>query len=133
MEAHTTHATCASCHRKIDPLGFAFDNYDAIGRWRTTEQVPGGQGEDPPVNARGSFVDGRSYDGSEQFKQLLTQDLDHFAEAFVEQLATFALRRVMTIDDAPDIHAIVQASRQDDYRLRTLIERLVMSELFQNR
>ncbi|MFT4556767.1 MAG: hypothetical protein ACI92S_002119 [Planctomycetaceae bacterium] len=133
LEAHTTHATCASCHRKIDPLGFAFDNYDAIGRWRTTEQVPGGQGEDPPVNARGSFSDGRSYDGPEQFKQLLTSDLDRFAEAFVEQLATFALRRVMTIDDAPDIHAIVQASRQDDYRLRTLIERLVMSELFQNR
>lgn len=133
LEAHGTHATCASCHQKIDPLGFAFDNYDAIGRWRTTEQVPGGQGADPPVNASGTFPDGRAYRGPEEFKQVLSEDLDRFAEAFVEQLATFALRRVMTIDDAAQINSIVQANKQDGYRLRTMIEQLVMSDLFQKR
>ncbi|WP_197442969.1 DUF1592 domain-containing protein [Lignipirellula cremea] len=133
LEAHTTHATCNSCHRNIDPLGFAFDNYDAIGRWRQTEQTTGGQGDNPPINATGELPDGRAYQGPDQFKQLLADDVDRFAEAFVEQLATFALRRVMTIDDAAELQAIVAASKQDDYRLRTVIEQLVLSDLFQKR
>ena len=133
LEAHATHATCASCHQKIDPLGFAFDNYDAIGRWRTHERVAGGLGNDPPVVARGTFPDGRAYENPEEFKQLLAGDLDRFAEAFVDQLATFALRRVMTIDDRAQIKAIAEASKHDGYRLRTVIEQLVMSELFRKR
>ena len=59
------------------------------------------------------------------------QDLDRFAEAFVEQLATFALRRVMTIDDAKQIKEITKASKQDHYKLKTVIENFVMSNLFQ--
>jgi mono/diheme cytochrome c family protein len=133
LEAHATHAVCASCHQKIDPLGFAFDNFDAIGRWRTEERVEGGQGAQPPVNASGILPDGRTYNGSEEFKQLLAADIDRFAEAFVEQLATFALRRVMTIDDAAQIKAIAAASEQDDYHLTTVIENFVMSDLFQKR
>ena len=69
LEAHATHATCASCHQKIDPLGFAFDNFDAIGRWRTEEQVAGGKGDDPPVNASGVLPDGRAFKGPDEFKQ----------------------------------------------------------------
>lgn len=133
LHAHATHAICASCHQKIDPLGFAFENYDAIGRWRTTERVAGGLGADPPVQASGAFPDGRVYDGPEQFKHLLAQDADRFAEAFVEQLATYALRRVMTIDDAPHIKAIAAASRSEDYRLRAVLQNLVTSPLFQQR
>ena len=60
-------------------------------------------------------------------------DLDRFAEAFVEQLATYSLRRVMTIDDAAQIKAIVQASQRDDYKLRTVIENLVLSDLFRKK
>src|SRR5690606_19933001 len=130
LEAHATHATCASCHRNIDPLGFALDNYDAIGRWRTEEHVPAGKGENPPVDASGMLPDGRTFNGPDEFKRLLAQNLDRFAEAFVEQLATFALRRVMTIDDAAHIKAIAKASKADDYKLREVIENLVMSELF---
>lgn len=133
LEAHTTHATCASCHQKIDPLGFAFDNYDAIGRWRTIEKVVGGRGDDPTVKASGSFPDGRAYAGPEEFKKLLGNDLDRFAEAFVEQLATFALRRVMTIDDREQIKAIATASKPSGYPLRTVVKNLVMSDLFQRR
>ena len=133
LEAHTTHATCASCHRKIDPLGFAFDNYDAIGRWRTEERVPAGAGANPPVNASSSLTDGRAFQNPEEFKQLLVQDIDRFAEAFVEQLATYALRRVMTIDETAQIKAITEASKKDDYRLRTVIENFVLSDLFQKR
>ncbi len=133
LEAHATHATCASCHAKIDPLGFAFDTFDAIGRWRTREQVQGGQGDNPLVDASGVLPNGRAFKGPDDFKQLLVQDLDRFAEAFVEQLATFALRRVMTIDDAVHIKAIAQASKKESYKLRTVIENLVLSELFQKR
>ena len=133
LEAHAAHATCASCHQKIDPLGFAFDNFDAIGRWRTNEQVAGGKGDDPLVNASGKLPDGRAYRNSDEFKLLLAQDTDRFAEAFVEQLATYALRRVMTIDDAASLKAIAQASKSDGDKLRSVIEHFVMSDLFQKR
>ena len=133
LEAHATHATCASCHQKIDPLGFAFDNYDAIGRWRTAEHVNAGKGENPQVVASGNLPDGRAFESPEEFKQLLVQDIDRFAEAFVEQLGTYALRRVMTIDDAAEIKTIVAASKKDNYRFRTVIENFVMSDLFQKR
>ena len=85
------------------------------------------------MQAGGSFPDGRTYDGPDQFKKLLTQDLDRFAESFIEQLATYALRRAMTIDDAPHIKVVAAASKQDDYRLRTLIQNLVASPLFRQR
>ena len=133
LEAHATHATCASCHQKIDPLGFAFDSFDAIGGYRTEERVVGGSGANPPVDASGVLPDGRAFKGSDDFRKLLIEDLDRFAESFVEQLATYALRRVMTIDDAGQIKAIVQASKKDGYRLRDVIENLVLSDLFQKR
>ncbi len=133
LAAHATHATCASCHQKIDPLGFAFDNYDAIGRWRTEEQVQEGQGANPPVDATGKLPDGREYSGPDEFKRLLAEDLDRFAETFVEQLATYALRRVMTIDDREQIKLIAGECKKTDYQLRTVIENLVTSKLFLKR
>ena len=133
LEAHATHANCAACHQRIDPLGFAFDNFDAIGRWRTEEAMKSGQGANPPVNATGKLPDGRAYDGPDAFKQLLVQDLDRFAEAFIEQLATFALRRAMTTDDVAALRAIAHASKAEGYRLKPVIERFVLSEVFQKR
>ena len=78
LAAHTTDASCASCHAKIDPLGLAFDNYDAIGRWRTEEVVGDGVGANPKVDASGVLVDGRKFDNASDFKQLLMADLDTF-------------------------------------------------------
>jgi hypothetical protein len=133
LQAHTTHAICASCHQRIDPLGFAFDNFDAIGRWRTEEVMKSGQGTNPPVNASGTMMDGRTYNNSLEFKQILLQDMDRFALAFVEQLATFALRRAMTVDDMDQIKSIALSSKKDDYKLKSVIENLVYSDLFQKR
>lgn len=98
-----------------------------------SEQVAGGKGDDPPVNASGKLADGRPYDGSEEFKRLLAQDVDRFAEAFVEQLGD--LRPASRDDDRrrPAVEAIAAASRKDDYRLRTVIENFVLSDLFQQR
>ncbi len=133
LEAHATHATCASCHRKIDPLGFAFEHYDAVGQWRTEERVATGKGGNPPVNASGTMPDGRAYNGPDEFKKIMAQDVDRFAEAFVEQLATFALRRVMTLDDRAQLTVIAAATKPGGHRLRDVIEQLVMSPLFQKR
>ena len=92
-----------------------------------------GQGANPPVNAAGTLPNGKTFQGADDFKQLLAMELDRFAEAFVEQLATYSLRRVMTIDDAAQIKAIAAASKGDGYKLRTVIENLVVSDLFQKR
>ena len=133
LEAHATHAICASCHKNIDPLGFAFDGFDAIGRIRTHEKVAGGKGDDPPVNPSGALPDGRTYRDADEFKQMLADDVDRFAEAFVEQLATYALRRVMTIDDHAEIRAIAASCKANDYRLRSLIIAFATSDLFRKR
>jgi mono/diheme cytochrome c family protein len=74
IEAHRNNASCAACHAKIDPLGLAWDNYDAIGQWRTREHVPKGTGEDPLIDASGVLPDGRLFQDSVQFKQLLLAD-----------------------------------------------------------
>lgn len=133
LDAHKSDANCAACHRKIDPLGLAFDNYDAIGRWRTEERVPNGTGPNPPVDASGVLPDGRAFSGPEEFKQLLLEDIDRFNHTFVEKLATYALRRAMTVDDREALAAIAAESAANEYRIRELVLSLVLSDLFQNR
>ena len=132
LEAHIHDPKCASCHSRIDPLGLAFENYDAIGRWRT-EEIVEGTGSNPPVNPSGKLADGRTYQTPEEFKQLLLQDLDIFNAAFIEKLATYGLRRTMSFGDRDDLTAIAKASRAKDYRLRDLVEAFVLSDLFQKR
>ena len=133
LEAHRTNRTCASCHSKIDPLGLAFDNFDAIGRYRDTERVESGIGKNPAVDASGTFPDGTAFAGPSEFKRLLAKKEDVLAKAFLEQLATYALRRVMTIDDVQQLNDIAESTKADGHRLKSLIQSLVMSELFQKR
>ncbi len=132
LEAHIHDAKCATCHRKIDPLGLAFENYNAIGRWRTSESVQG-TGEDPPVDPSGVLADGRRFEDPTQFKQLMLEDLETFNAAFIEKLATYGMRRTMTFEDEKDLAAIAEVSRQHDYRLRDILIAFVLSDLFQKR
>ncbi len=132
LEAHIHDANCASCHAKIDPLGLAFENYDAIGRWRT-EEVTDGIGANPKVKASGKLPDGREYQTADDFKKLLLADLDAFNATFIEKLATYGLRRSMSFDDRDDLKAIAAASKAKDYRLRDIVEAFVCSHLFQKR
>ena len=133
LEAHKKDATCASCHRRIDPLGLAFDNYDAIGRWRTEEVVRDGAGDNPKVDPSGELPDGRKFSNAEDLKKLLLADLDKFNAAFVEKLSTYALRRAMSVDDRTALRDLAKASKAADYRLPEIIEALVTSDLFQRR
>jgi hypothetical protein len=133
LEAHKSDASCAACHRKIDPLGLAFDNYDAIGRWRTEEVVSDGNGDNPKVDASGEMPDGRKFRDAEEFKSLMLADLDKFNYAFVEKLAVFALRRTTSLDDRAELAKIAAKSKAADYRLAEIVEALVLSDLFQKR
>lgn len=132
LQSHIHDPSCASCHSKMDPLGLAFENYDAIGRWRT-EEVVEGTGDNPSVDASGKLVDGRVYNTPEEFKRLLLDDLDAFNVTFIEKLATYGLRRSMSFDDRTGLAAIAEVSRSKDYRLRDIVEAFVLSDLFQRR
>lgn len=133
IEAHAKNASCAACHRNIDPLGLAFDQYDAIGQWRTHEQVPTGKGEDPLVDASGVTPDGRPFTGSVQFKQLLLEDRDKVARAFIEHLCTYALRRVLSVDDQDDLDAIQEEAKKNQYRVKDIVRAVALSDLIQKR
>ena len=133
IEAHTENANCAACHRSIDPLGLAFDQYDAIGQWRTHERVEKGTGANPPVNPGGELPDGRTFTDAEQFKHLLLDDRDRFLHALVEHLGTYALRRVLTIDDREDIQSIVDEAKKKQYRLKDIIRAVALSDLIRKR
>jgi len=130
LAAHIADENCASCHARIDPLGLAFDNFDAIGRWRTEEVVRNGVGDNPPIDASGTLPDGSSFSDAKEFKQLLLNDRDQFARAFVEKLANYALRRAMTVDDEAALAAITSQAKTHHYQIRDLITELVTSEIF---
>ena len=132
LEAHNHDASCASCHRKIDPLGLAFDNYNAIGEWRTHEKVTG-TGDDPLVDASGELPDGRKFQNAAEFKHLLMADLDAFGEAFIKKLAIYGMRRTLSFEDRDALKALANVSREKDYRLKDIVEAFVLSDLFQKR
>jgi hypothetical protein len=133
IEAHAKNTSCAACHRNIDPLGLAFDQYDAIGQWRTREHVPTGVGEDPLVDPSGVMPDGRAFTDSDQFKRLLLEDRDKVAQAFIEHLCTYALRRVLTVDDRDSIEAIVDEAKKHQYGVRDIVRAVALSELIRKR
>jgi hypothetical protein len=133
IEAHAKNASCAACHRTIDPLGLAFDQYDAIGQWRTHEHVPTGVGEHPVADASGVLPDGRAFRDAVEFRRLLLEDRERFTRGFVEHLCTYALRRVLTVDDRADIQTIVDAAIAGQYGVRDIVRAVVLSDLFRKR
>jgi mono/diheme cytochrome c family protein len=133
IEAHRKDANCAACHAKIDPLGLAWDNYDAIGQWRTREKVEKGIGQDPLIDPSGTLPDGRAFKDSVDFKRLLLEDRDQIARAFIEHLCTYALRRVLTVDDMDDINLIAAEARKSGYQLKDIVRVVAMSDLIRKR
>ena len=133
LEAHRSDATCAACHAKLDPLGLAWDNYDAIGQWRTREKVAAGVGEDPLVNPAGVMPDGRAFKDANEFKQRLLEDRDKLARAFIENLCTYGLRRALAFDDQDGLKAIEAEAKKSDYRVRDIVRAVALSELMKKR
>ena len=124
MEQHRANPVCASCHANLDPLGFALENFDAVGRWRDTD---GGAPIDASIAWQGVPVDGPA-----AFRDaLLEQSEEEIVRTVTEKLLTFALRRGLTHFDAPVVRAIVRAAARDDYRWSSLVLGIVASAPFQ--
>ena len=123
LEAHRSNPVCASCHRQMDPLGFALENFDAIGRYRTMD------GESP-VDPTGVMPDGTRLDGPSSLRAALTSRTDAFAEAVTERLMTYALGRGVEFHDGPAIRRIVHAAAANGYRWSSLVEGIARSVPF---
>jgi hypothetical protein len=123
LSRHRENPQCAGCHNRIDPIGFALDNYDVIGRWRTEE---GGK----PIDASGELPDGTRIDGPWELRALLMQRKDLFVRNLTTKLLGYALGRGLTLQDACTVNSIVAEVRANDYDAQTLIEAIVLSAPF---
>lgn len=127
IENHRNQAACFSCHSKIDPWGIAFENYDALGRWR--DDVNG-----TPVDASSLLFNQQELKGSDGLKRFLLENRqDQIVRAMVHKLATFALGRPLTFSDHADIDVITANARRQGDGLATVINCLVASDLFQTK
>ena len=127
MARHSTNPTCASCHARLDPIGFALENYDAIGRWRSED---GGV----PIDASGELPGGVKFDGPTELKRVLAMDFrDAFAATVAEKLLTYALGRGLEYYDKATVRSIVRQAERNEYRLADLIASIVQSMPFQMR
>jgi mono/diheme cytochrome c family protein len=123
LELHRADPACASCHLKMDPLGFALEGYDAVGGRRAQEN-----GHLIDVNA--VLPDGTRFDGLAGLRGILLERKEQFTEAFTQRLLTYALGRGLEAADMPTVRAIAGAAAHDDYRIRTIILGIVRSEPF---
>lgn len=122
---HRRNPTCATCHDKIDPIGFGLENFDAIGRFRTMQARK-------PIDAKGELPDGTIVDGPVELKQYLkTEKKTEFARNVARRLLAFALGRELQYFDEPAVEKILVAVETDDYLAATLIEQIVLSYPFQ--
>lgn len=125
MEIHRKNPRCASCHEPMDSLGFALENYDAIGRWRTTA-------DDAPIDASGSFPGGETFEGPQQLIQLLRKHRKReFARCVVQKILAYALGRELEYYDQCTVIKIVEKLENNDFRFSTLIGQIIKSEAFQ--
>jgi hypothetical protein len=124
LAQHRKDPTCNSCHGVIDPLGFALENYDVIGGWRTTDEAGN------PVDASGSTVNGTKVDGLTGLRTLLLSQPDQFPRTVTEKLMTYAVGRMLQYYDRPAVRRIVRDAAPTDYRWSSIIVGIVKSPTF---
>ena len=126
LEQHRANPVCASCHARMDPLGFSLENFDAVGQWRTTDG-------NAAIDATGVLLDGTKVDGPAALRRALMARKEQFVRTVTGKLLTYASGREMEHADAPAIRAIVRAAAADDYRWSSTILAIVNSPPFQMR
>jgi hypothetical protein len=124
MEKHRANPACAGCHTRMDPLGFALENYNAIGAWRTHDGTL-------PVDASGILPNGATFNGPAELKKILASNRDAFANCLTEKLLTYALGRGLNGYDRPAIKKIVSTLAANEYRFSSLIDGIVESTPFE--
>lgn len=143
LAKHRQVAECASCHVKIDPPGFALENFDVIGGWRENYRKVGDFGPEvvngrrvryrngPPVDAADVLPDGRKFANSDEYKQLLLADKDQLTRNLAEKLLAYSTGAAPTTADRVEVEKIVQKTRNQEYGLRALVHEVVQSPVFQ--
>ncbi|MEI6642076.1 MAG: DUF1592 domain-containing protein [Novosphingobium sp.] len=123
LELHRANPACASCHQRMDPLGFALENFDGVGAWRTQDA---GQ----VIDAGAVLADGTAFSGFAGLQQILLDRREEFARAFTERLMTYALGRGLGPQDMPAVRSIARDAAKDDWRVRTIIRGIITSPGF---
>jgi hypothetical protein len=126
MEEHRANAICASCHSRMDPIGFGLENFDAIGQWRTQDGTF-------PIDPSGSLTNGKAFQGPQELVQVLAAQPSAFAGAITEKMLTYALGRGLETYDRPAVKSITAGLAQNDYRFSSLVLGIVNSLPFQQR
>lgn len=126
MEQHRENPSCASCHQRMDPLGFGFENFDAVGAWRTKD---GNFDIDPA----GVLPSGESFKSPKELREILKKSKDEFARCLTEKLLTYSLGRGLEYYDKCAVDSLVANIAKDNYRITTLIQEIVQSDPFQKR
>jgi len=143
IDAHRENASCNICHKKMDPLGIALENFDVIGRWRdqytavanyaSTSKKKGGNTGRFPVDTRTVHMDGRAFEGPQGLKRILMEDKGRFSKAFVESLLSYAMARQLTFLDRENLEQLHKLSAETDFRLRDILLAIVSSDYFTGR
>jgi len=126
LEAHRKDPTCASCHRRMDPLGFGLENFDAVGAWRTMDGKF-------PIDATGFLPDGDEFNGPEELRGILTKQHEAFSRALTSKLLTYALGRGLERYDTPTVKQIAARLPARNHRFSALVLEIVNSLPFQSR
>jgi hypothetical protein len=126
LEKHRSNAVCASCHSRMDVLGFGLENYDATGKWRTVDGKF-------PVDSSGTLPNGKSFANPAEMRTLLLSDLPDFTRCLTEKMLTYALGRGLERYDRKTVEGITRKLEASDYRFQTLIYEIVRSLPFQQR
>jgi Protein of unknown function (DUF1592)/Protein of unknown function (DUF1588)/Protein of unknown function (DUF1585)/Protein of unknown function (DUF1587)/Protein of unknown function (DUF1595) len=125
LEAHRKNPVCASCHQIMDPIGFALENFDLIGRWRETDGRA-------PIDASAELTDGTHIDGPVELREALLGRANTFVTTLTEKLMTYALGRAMEPEDMPSVRSIVRQAAAEDYRFSALVLGIVESPAFKS-
>jgi mono/diheme cytochrome c family protein len=126
MELHRRNPSCNACHGIMDPLGFALENFDAVGQYRTLDRDAR-----QAIDASGILPDGTKVGGPEDLRKALLARSDQFAQTFTEKLLTYALGRSVEYHDMPSVRAISRKSALDQYRFSSIVMGIVLSDAFQ--
>jgi len=124
MERHRADAVCAGCHKIMDPIGFALENFDGVGHWRTTD-------EGATIDPSGTLFTGATVDGAVSLRQALVSRPEIFVGVMGEKMLTYALGRGTEFYDMPAVRKVVQDARANDFRFSSLVLGIVKSAPFQ--
>ena len=126
MERHRANPACASCHARMDPIGFAMENFDAVGRWRDTD-------DGKPIDVSGVLPDGSHFDGVAGLKQMLIRDPNRFVGALTQKLLMYAIGRNVQYYDLPAVRQVVREAAKNNYQFSSLVLGVAESVPFQMR